>query len=170
MEAAQLEGAATERIARAHHERRRERLAHHDGAHRPRLLEGTAGNLHVARVARLHLEANRPRLEQRGAVSGGVPQTHRILVRILHPYHHRSVALIEKAKRRNGHVPRHRTRTELCLHHAPNRIGYICHQCGIPAHPGSMDAKHYFCHSGMVLLLQGAKLIRKHEIYRFRLI
>lgn len=88
LEVIQLEGAPVEGVKGAYHEWSRERLGDTDGAHRPRLLQRSAGDLYFTGAERLYLEADQPWIGQCGTVSGGVLQAHRLVVCLLHPDDH----------------------------------------------------------------------------------
>ena len=72
-------------------------------------------------------QAARPGLQQRGAIPGGVPQAHRLQLRLLYPHHHRRLPLFQEAQGRHGHVPGTGTCPELYLHHAADGIGNFRH-------------------------------------------
>ena len=72
---------------------------------------------------------------------GGVSQTHCLVFRLVHPDDHRRLALSQKTQGRHGIVLRYRTGTEFHLYHVADGFGLLCHQCGLPADAGSMDAQ-----------------------------
>ena len=61
----------------------------------------------------------------------------------LHPHHHRTLALGAKAKGRNGPLSGYWPGPELRLHHAPDRLLDLCHQCRHAPRAGRMDSEPY---------------------------
>ena len=81
-----------------------------------------------------------------------VPQAHRHVLLLLHPHHHRTLALGAKAKGRNGPLSGYRPGPELRLHHAPDRLLDLCHQCRHAPRAGRMDSEPYLCLHSLFLL------------------
>ena len=130
------------------------RIACDDGAHRPCVLERTAGDVHKPAVARLHKQADRQRIGQCGAIRGGVSQANSIIIRLVHTNNHRSFALLAKTKGRNGNVSRHRTCPEFRIYNASDGIGNIRHTGKHAGDACRMDSEHHLLCCCVVLLSQ----------------
>ena len=74
-------------------------------------------------------------------------------LRYLHPHNHWTFNLGQKAKKRNGHCAGHWLGPHPGLHHVPDHLFHLCHQCQHAPRSGCMATQHCLC-LHCVLLLQ----------------